>query len=146
MNEQDFAKLPTKTIFFRCAIPGFLAMIVSSVYVMIDGMFVGNLIGSHALAAVNLGFPIIMILFAVGDMIAVGSAVKIALALGEKDNLTANRIFSAAFYMMLTRYGCVVYGDWICHCTNVDQAFDKRYGFGTDEPGNISIFFCILCL
>lgn len=101
MNEQDFVKLQTKTIFFRCAIPGLLAMIVSSIYVMIDGMFVGKLIGSHALAAVNLGFPIIMILFAVGDMVAVGSAVKIALALGEKDNLTANRIFSAAFYMIL---------------------------------------------
>ncbi len=57
MNEQDFVKLQTKTIFFRCAIPGLLAMIVSSIYVMIDGMFVGKLIGSHALAAVNLVFP-----------------------------------------------------------------------------------------
>ena len=42
MNEQDFVKLQTKTIFFRCAIPGLLAMIVSSIYVMIDGMFVGK--------------------------------------------------------------------------------------------------------
>lgn len=101
MNEQEFATLPTKKIFFRCAIPGLLAMMVSSIYIMIDGIFVGNLIGSQALAAVNLGFPILMILFAVGDMVAVGSSVKIALALGEKDEQTANRIFSAAFCMIL---------------------------------------------
>lgn len=101
MNEQEFATLPTKTVFFRCAVPGLLAMVVSSIYTMVDGIFVGNLIGSQALAAVNLAFPILMILFAVGDMVAVGSSVKIALALGEKDEQTANRIFSAAFCMIL---------------------------------------------
>lgn len=53
-------------------------MVVSSIYMMIDGIFVGRYIGSHALAAVNLAFPVIMILFAVGDMVAVGSSVKIA--------------------------------------------------------------------
>ena len=47
--------------------------------------FVGRYIGSHALAAVNLAFPVIMILFAVGDMVAVGSSVKIALLLGQGD-------------------------------------------------------------
>ena len=101
MNEQQFAILPTKRVFLRCALPGLLAMVVSSIYMMIDGIFVGRYIGSHALAAVNLAFPIIMILFAVGDMVAVGSAVKIAIALGEKDHTTANRIFSAAFCMIL---------------------------------------------
>lgn len=101
MNEQQFAILPTKRVFLRCALPGLLAMVVSSIYMMIDGIFVGRYIGSHALAAVNLAFPIIMILFAVGDMVAVGSAVKIAIALGEKDHTTANRIFSVAFCMIL---------------------------------------------
>lgn len=47
-------------------------MVVSSIYMMIDGIFVGRYIGSHALAAVNLAFPVIMILFAVGDMVARG--------------------------------------------------------------------------
>ena len=68
---------------------------------MIDGIFVGRYIGSHALAAVNLAFPVIMILFAVGDMVAVGSSVKIALLLGQGKNKEANGLFSAAFCMIL---------------------------------------------
>lgn len=76
-------------------------MVVSSIYMMIDGIFVGRYIGSHALAAVNLAFPVIMILFAVGDMVAVGSSVKIALLLGQGKNKEANELFSAAFCMIL---------------------------------------------
>ena len=53
------------------------------------------------LAAVNLAFPVIMILFAVGDMVAVGSSVKIALLLGQGKNKEANGLFSAAFCMIL---------------------------------------------
>ena len=101
MNEVQFATLPTRKIFFRCALPGLLAMVVSSIYMMIDGIFVGRYIGSHALAAVNLAFPVIMILFAVGDMVAVGSSVKIALLLGQRKNKEANGLFSAAFCMIL---------------------------------------------
>ena len=52
---------------------------------MADGMFVGKVIGSKALAAINLVFPIIMIVFAVGDMIAAGASVKIGIKLGEKN-------------------------------------------------------------
>ena len=62
-------------------------MVVSSIYMMIDGIFVGRYIGSHALAAVNLAFPVIMILFAVGDMVAVGSSVKIALLMGLRADI-----------------------------------------------------------
>ena len=71
-------------------------MVVSSIYMMIDGIFVGRYIGSHALAAVNLAFPVIMILFAVGDMVAVGSSVKIALLLGQGKNKEANELFCPA--------------------------------------------------
>ena len=56
---------------------------------MADGMFVGKIIGSKALAAINLVFPIIMIVFAVGDMIAVGASVKMGIKLGEKEEKEA---------------------------------------------------------
>lgn len=101
MNETKFMTLSIPQVFLRCAVPGLFAMLVSSIYVMIDGIFVGRYIGSHALAAVNLAFPIIMMLFAVGDMIAVGSSVKIGLALGEGRTDEANGIFSACFFLIL---------------------------------------------
>ena len=63
---------------------------------MADGIFVGNIIGSKALAAINLVFPIIMIIFAFGDMIASGASVKIGIKLGEKNEQEASEIFSVA--------------------------------------------------
>lgn len=134
MNEVQFATLPTRKIFFRCALPGLLAMVVSSIYMMIDGIFVGRYIGSHALAAVNLAFPVIMILFAVGDMVAVGSSVKIALLLGQGKNKEANGLFSAAFCMILG-IGVLFSLVGFLAAPRLINIFDQRYHFGGSGMG-----------
>ena len=74
-----------KKLFIKLAISSLVSMLFSSIYMMADGMFVGKVIGSKALAAINLVFPIIMIVFAVSDMIAAGASVKIGIKLGEKN-------------------------------------------------------------
>ena len=84
MNQEFFGTTPPKKLFMKLAIPGLFSMLFSSLYMMADGMFVGKMIGGKALAAINLVFPIIMIVFAVGDMIAAGASVKIGMKLGEK--------------------------------------------------------------
>ncbi|MEG0895792.1 MAG: MATE family efflux transporter, partial [Oscillospiraceae bacterium] len=94
MNEQQFGKLSANKIFIKCAIPGLLSLLSSSIYVVVDGIFIGKFLGSNALAALNLIFPIITILYAIGDMFAVGSSVKISLALGAGEKDFANRLFS----------------------------------------------------
>ena len=60
-----------------------VSMGVTSLYTIADGVFVGRFIGSEALAAVNLVMPLIMVSFALSDMIAVGSSVQIAIRLGQ---------------------------------------------------------------
>lgn len=102
MNEKQFGTLSTKKIFFKVAIPSMLSMLFSSIYIIADGIFVGRYIGSNALAAVNLVMPIMMISFSIGDMIAIGSSVKISIALGEKNNEKASCLFSASLYMIWT--------------------------------------------
>lgn len=94
MIETHFVTLPVKTVFFKLTIPSIMSMFFSSIYIMADGIFVGHYIGSHALAAVNMVMPVIMILFAVSNMIAVGSSVKVSTALGEKNFAKARSIFS----------------------------------------------------
>ena len=133
MNEVQFATLPTRKIFFRCALPGLLAMVVSSIYMMIDGIFVGRYIGSHALAAVNLAFPVIMILFAVGDMVAVGSSVKIALLLGQGKNKEANGLFRG--FLHDTGHWCPVLPCGISCGTKTYHPFDQRYNLGGSGMG-----------
>lgn len=94
MGETSFITLSVKNVFFRLTIPNMMSMVFSSLYMIADGIFVGHFIGSHALAAVNLVMPVIMILFAVSNMIAVGSSVQAATALGEQNPVKARSLFS----------------------------------------------------
>ena len=100
MDQELFGITPPKKLFVKLAIPSLVSMLFSSIYVMADGIFVGRIIGSKALAAINLVFPIIMIVFAVGDMIAAGASVKIGIRLGEKREEEASNIFSIAILLM----------------------------------------------
>jgi putative MATE family efflux protein len=76
-------------------------MLVSSLYQVIDGAFVGQILGTNAFAALNLVMPIVIINFAIADLIGVGSAVPIAIKLGEKDEKAASNIFSNACLMII---------------------------------------------
>ena len=96
MNQEQFGTMEPKKLFVKLAIPSLISMLFSSLYMMADGIFVGKIIGSKALAAINLVFPIIMILFAVEDMVVSGASVKIGIKLGEKNEKEASEIFSVA--------------------------------------------------
>lgn len=101
MNHEHFESMPSKRLFIKLAIPSLISMLFSSLYMMVDGMFVGKLLGSTALAAINLVFPIIMIVFALGDMIASGTAVKIGIHLGEKKEDKASEYFTLSLILIL---------------------------------------------
>ena len=101
MNQELFGTTPPKKLFIKLAIPSLVSMLFSSIYMMADGMFVGKVLGSKALAAINLVFPIIMIIFSVGDMIEAGASVKIGIKLGEKNEEEASNIFSIAVLLVL---------------------------------------------
>ena len=101
MNQELFGNNSTKKLFVKLAnFQVLVSMLFSSIYMMADGMFVGKVIGSKGLAAINLVFPIIMIVFAVSDMIAAGASVKIGIKLGEKKEEEASNIFSIALLLM----------------------------------------------
>ena len=100
MNQEFFGTTPPKKLFVKLAVPSLISMLFSSIYMLADGIFVGKIIGSKALAAINLVFPIIMIVFAVGDMIAAGASVKIGIKLGENQEKEASNIFTVALLLM----------------------------------------------
>lgn len=88
-------------LFLRCALPNMISMAVVSLYTIADGIFVGHYIGAEALAAINLVMPLIMMSFALSDMIAVGSSVQIAIWLGKGDDKMAGSIFSSSCLLIL---------------------------------------------
>lgn len=95
-SEELFAKTSPGRLFLRAAIPGAAGMLVSSSYEIVDGILVGTFLGERAFAALHLSIPIIIIGFALGDLIGSGSAVPISISLGKGDYEHANEIFSFA--------------------------------------------------
>lgn len=78
----------------RFALPSIAMMIFTSIYSVVDGLFVSNFAGKEALAAVNLVFPLAMGLGSVGFMLGTGGAALVAKTMGEGDAVRANRLFS----------------------------------------------------
>ena len=95
-NERLYLETRPLCLFFKASIPGAIGMIASNIYFSLEMLLIGRLIGQTAFAAGNLALPLILINFALSDMIAVGSAVRIAISLGEDDKARADRVFTTA--------------------------------------------------
>jgi len=76
-------------------------MIFTSVYSVVDGLFVSNLVGQNALSAVNIIFPVSMILSAAGFMLGSGGSAVVARTMGEGRRELANRYFSMIVLVVL---------------------------------------------
>jgi putative MATE family efflux protein len=76
-------------------------VIFTSIYNIVDGLFVSRFVGKVSFAAINMDFPILMILGAFGSMIGTGGAAIVGKTLGEGDNYRANQYFSMLIYSML---------------------------------------------
>lgn len=100
-SETLFAKTPPLKLFFLASLPGAVGMLASALYQLFDGIFVGQYLGSTAFAALNLAMPFVIINFALADLIGVGSAVPISIALGRKQEQEANTIFTCACIMIV---------------------------------------------
>lgn len=79
---------------FRMTIAPILMMIFTSLYVVVDGLFIANFVGKDAYAGENLIFPIIMIIGGIGFMFGTGGSALSAKLLGEGKKEEANQVFS----------------------------------------------------
>ena len=93
----------------RFVAPSILMMIITSIYSIVDGFFVSNFVGKNSFAALNLIFPVIMALAAVGFMIGTGGSALIAKTLGEGKPRKANEIFSM-LVIVLAAGGAILSG------------------------------------
>jgi putative MATE family efflux protein len=99
-TEQMYASMDVLRLFFKVAMPGMISMFAMSVYSVFEGIFIGQLLGEGAFAAVNIAMPIIFINFSLADLIGVGASVPISIALGKGDRKTANNVFSSSVLMI----------------------------------------------
>jgi len=78
----------------RFCLSPMIMMVFTSIYGVVDGLFVSNYVGKIPFAAVNLIMPFVMILGGAGVMIGTGGSALVAKTLGEQDAERANRYFT----------------------------------------------------
>ena len=104
MQEKNhfFATARPTRLFFMVALPGMVSMLAMTIYSIIEGAFIGHLLGEAAFAAVNLAMPFVMINFSLADLVGVGSSVPISIALGRGDRARANNFFSCSLVLIFS--------------------------------------------
>ena len=90
-----------KKEFFKYAIPSSLAMFISSLYTVVDGIFVGQGVGDSALAAVNIVLPFTVMLFGLASMFAIGGGALVSKNIGANNVKKAVNIFRQVFKSLL---------------------------------------------
>lgn len=85
----------------RFTLPSIGMMVFTSIYSVVEGIFVSNFVGKTAFAGLNLIMPVIMMLSAVGFMLGTGGTALVARFLGEDDRKRANETFSLLIYVLI---------------------------------------------
>lgn len=90
------------SLLMQYAIPAIVAMAASSVYNIIDGIFIGQGVGAEAIMGLALTGPLMSLTAAFGAMVGVGAATLMSVKLGQKDYGTAQKILGNVVIMNLT--------------------------------------------
>ncbi|MGN5137740.1 MATE family efflux transporter [Aeromonas sp. 164P] len=101
MSALDLGTAPLSRLFWRYVTPTVAAMLVTGIYVTIDGIFVGHILGQDGLAGLMLAYPICAVLYAVGALIGMGSSSLASFYLGKGEQKRARHIVGNALVMVL---------------------------------------------
>ena len=88
-------------LLLQYAIPSVIAMTASSLYNIIDSIFIGQGVGALAISGLAITFPLMNLGAAFGSLVGVGAATLMSLRLGQKDYSTANNILGNVFVLNL---------------------------------------------
>ncbi len=100
-NEEQLLTQPMHRLFIKFTLPALLAMIITGIQGMIDGIFVGNFIGSNAMASVNMAIPFTQLIIGLSMVVSIGTQSYVGLKLGMDDKESARNTFQTLFRFVL---------------------------------------------
>ncbi len=86
-------------LLMQYAVPAIIAMTASSLYNMVDSIFIGHGVGTMAISGLALTFPLMNLAAAFGSLVGVGASTLISVRLGQKDYDTAQRVLGNVFVL-----------------------------------------------
>lgn len=93
--------------FIKYALPSVIGMMVSALYIVVDGIFVGRGVGSSALASINVALPVTTLMIAITMMITMGGAAITSIKFGEKKYKEGNNIFLESLFLIIIITGVI---------------------------------------
>ncbi|NLN73377.1 MAG: MATE family efflux transporter [Bacteroidales bacterium] len=97
----NLESLPVIRLLWRYFVPAFTGVIVNSLYNIVDRIFIGQGVGSLALAGLSAVYPIMLIMMGFGMLIGIGAGVRISINFGKKDFNRAEKVLGNAFVLMI---------------------------------------------
>lgn len=91
-----------KKEYLKYILPSTLSFLLTGIYSIVDGIFVGRAMGDAGLAAINIAWPLVALIFSLGTGIGMGAAVVMSLNRGAGDEKKAARAEGNAFFLLLT--------------------------------------------
>lgn len=101
MSAVDLGTAPLSRLFWHYVTPTVAAMLITGIYVTIDGIFVGHVLGQDGMAGLMLAYPICAVLYAVGALIGMGASSLVSFYLGQGNPAKARHIVGNALVMVL---------------------------------------------
>ncbi|WP_254659673.1 MATE family efflux transporter [Salinivibrio sp. DV] len=121
--------------FWRYTLPTVAAMLVNGLYQVIDGIFIGHVMGADGLAGINLIWPLIAGMLGIGLMIGVGAGAKISAARGKGHDPSGHHTLAVAIGLVLLlsvflSFALVAWGEYLLALQGAEQvplAFAVQY-------------------
>lgn len=112
-NSEKLGELPISKLLIQQAVPASIGILVMSLNILVDSIFVGNWIGPIAIAAINVVLPVSFFIAAIGMAIGIGGSSVLSRALGESNYKKAIRVFGnqTALTLLIT-LTLITFGLW----------------------------------
>lgn len=119
----------------KLTLPTIIMMVFFSLYTIIDGIFVSRYVGSNALSAINITYPVICILIGISVMMATGGSAIVAKLMGEGKNKEARESFtlitisSIVFGLIIAIFSLIFIKDIIYLLGSTDSLYENSHTY-----------------
>ena len=101
-NFTELGERPVGSLLLQYSLPAIIAMVASSLYNIVDAIFIGQSVGKFAIAGLALTNPLMALTAAFGAMVGVGGSTLMSIRLGQKDYEAARRILGNVVILNVT--------------------------------------------
>jgi len=98
-NIRELEEKPIGQLLWQFALPAVITQVISSVYNIVDRVFLGQYVGALAIAGLAITMPIMNIIHALGSLVGVGASSRMSIVLGRKDIRWAEKILGNSMLM-----------------------------------------------